>query len=68
VEGANLLTEQEVSRSWRKLFVKTEITADTFVKAEVLLDELRAESPLRHRLSSELEELRQLHKVGETVL
>jgi hypothetical protein len=67
VEGVNLLTEQEVSRSWQKLFVKTEITADTFVKAEMLLDELRAESPLRHRLSNELEELRQLHKVGETV-
>jgi hypothetical protein len=62
-----LLTEQEVSRSWRKLFVKTEITADTFVKAEALLDELRAESPLRHRLGNELEELRQLHKVGEAV-
>lgn len=62
-----MLTEQEVSRSWRKLFVKTEITADTFVKAEALLDELRAESPLRHRLGNELEELRQLHKVGEAV-
>jgi hypothetical protein len=62
-----LLTEQEVSRSWRKLFVKTEITSDTFVKAEGLLDELRAESPLRHRLSNELEELRQLYKIGETV-
>jgi len=62
-----LLTEQEVSRSWRKLFVKTEITADTFVRAEALLDELRCESPLRHRLGNELEELRQLHKVGEAV-
>lgn len=62
-----MLTEQEVSRSWRKLFVKSEITADTFLKAETLLDELRCESPLRHRLSSELEELRQIHKVGETV-
>lgn len=47
--------------------MKVEITADTFVKAEVLLDELRAESPLRHRLSNELDELRQIHKVGETV-
>ncbi|HEX7378131.1 MAG TPA: hypothetical protein VF278_13515 [Pirellulales bacterium] len=62
-----MLTEQEVSRSWRKLFVKVEITAETFVKADVLLDELRAESPLRHRLSNELDELRQIHKVGETV-
>ena len=47
--------------------MKTEITGDTFVKAEELLEELRAESPLRHRLSNELEELRQLHKIGETV-
>ena len=66
-KGAILLTEQEVSRSWRKLFVKTEVTAETFIKAETLIDELRAESPLRHRLSTELEELRQLYKVGETV-
>lgn len=47
--------------------MKTEITADTFVKAEALLDELRAESPLRHRLGTELDELRLLHKVGEAV-
>lgn len=65
--GVLLLTEQEVSRSWRKLFTKTEVNADTFVKAEALIDELRGESPLRHRLTSELEELRQRHKVGETV-
>jgi hypothetical protein len=29
-------------------------------KAAALLDELRPESPLRHRLTSELEELRRL--------
>lgn len=62
-----MLTEQEVSRNWRKLFVKADVNAETFVKAEALLDELRAESPLRHRLTNELDELRQLHKVGETV-
>jgi hypothetical protein len=34
---------------------------DVFEKAEDLLDEeLRAESPLRHRLSMELEELREM--------
>ena len=33
----------------------------SFEKAEALLDELRAESPLRHRLSIELEEIRKLH-------
>jgi hypothetical protein len=54
-----MLTEQEVSRSWVKLF-KGEKNAETFAKAEVLLDELRPESPLRHRLGCELEELREL--------
>jgi hypothetical protein len=39
---------------------KGERTNDTFAKAEALLDELRPESPLRHRLGSELEELREL--------
>ena len=41
---------------------KTEVS---FEKAEALLEELRPTSPLRHRLTSELEELRQLH--GERV-
>jgi len=54
-----VLTEQEVSKSWSKLF-KGEKTNETFAKAEALLEELRPESPLRHRLSSELEELRDL--------
>jgi hypothetical protein len=60
-----LLTEQEVSRSWRKLFTKTQVTAESFVKAEALIDELRGESPLRHRLTNELEELRELHKIEQ---
>jgi len=54
-----VLTEQEVSRSWRQLF-KGDKNADTFTKAEALLDELRAESPLRHRLGVELEEIREM--------
>ena len=55
-----MLTENEVSRSWRRLFQDTEITGGILDRAEALLDELRPESPLRHRLTSELEELRQL--------
>jgi hypothetical protein len=56
-----LLTESEVTRSWNKLF-KTGVFDDAnFERAEALLDELRPTSPLRHRLGSELEELRQLH-------
>lgn len=52
-----MLTEQEVAQSWRRLF-KSELNQDVFAKAEALLDELRPESPLRHRLASELVELR----------
>ncbi len=54
-----MLTEQEVSRSWRQLF-KGEVNSDTFSKAETLLDELRPESPLRHRLGTELDEIREM--------
>ncbi len=53
-----MLTESEVHRSFRKLFKGAEITTDLLDKAEELLDELRAESPLRHRLDEELVELR----------
>jgi len=53
-----LLTEQEIARSWRTLFRGTVCTDEVLAKAEQLLDELRPESPLRHRLGTELEELR----------
>lgn len=53
-----MLTEQEVARSWARLF-KGEKTSEAFAKAEALLDELRPESPLRHRLACELDELRE---------
>lgn len=52
-----MLTEREVSNSWSLLF-KGEVTSESLEKAEILLDELRPESPLRHRLSQELDELR----------
>ncbi|RIK84455.1 MAG: hypothetical protein DCC67_04930 [Planctomycetota bacterium] len=56
-----MLTESEVTRSWQKLFKGGVFDDGNFEKAEALLDELRPTSPLRHRLMSELEELRQLH-------
>jgi hypothetical protein len=55
-----LLTEQEISRAWRSLFRTKPCTDDMLAKAERLLDELRPESPLRHRLGEELDELRRL--------
>jgi hypothetical protein len=39
----------------------------SFDRAEQLLEELRPESPLRHRLSLELEELRNIHDGREIV-
>jgi hypothetical protein len=53
-----VLTEQEVTRSWTRLF-KGAINTETFGKAEALLEELRPESPLWHRLYAELEERRE---------
>jgi hypothetical protein len=57
-----LLTEQEIARTWRVLFRESPPDEKTFARAETLLDELRAESPLRHRLATELQELRKLRK------
>jgi len=42
------------------LFKDGQVTSDILAKAEALLDDLRPESPLRHRLSCELDELRSL--------
>jgi hypothetical protein len=57
-----LLTEAEVQRSINLLFRRgQQVEADSFAKAEVLLDELRPESPLRQRLERELDELRTIH-------
>ena len=58
-----MLTEQEVSRTWGQLFGRGEVDEVAFEKAESLLEELRPESPLRHRLECELTELRELHAI-----
>ena len=59
-----MLTESQVARSWRALFSDSELVDEAFEKAETLLDELRPESPLRHRLGCELEEIRRLRQVS----
>ena len=53
-----MLTESQVEKSFRLLVSKSELNEEDFEKAEALLDNLRAESPLLHRLSQELEELK----------
>ena len=60
-----MLTESTVETMFRELMNTTERTEEVFEKAEDLLEEeLRPESPLRHRLNVELEELRLLATKG----
>ena len=53
-----MLTEQEIARMWARLFRAGQADEQTIAKAESLLEQLRAESPLRSRLTEELEEIR----------
>ncbi len=56
-----LLTESTVEQMFRKLMNDPQRDDERFDKAEELIEgELRPESPLRHRLSVELDELRLL--------
>ena len=56
-----MLTESQVEKSFRKMFTPGELTQELLDKAEELIDtHLRLESPLRHRLSEEIDELRNL--------
>ncbi len=57
-----MLNESDVTAVWRKLFQGQEITDETLIKAEELLDELTLASPLRVRLATELEEIRKLRE------
>jgi len=56
------LTEAEVQRSFRILLKTWSSEPDALEKAEALLDNLRPESPLRHRLCGELDEVRRLQE------
>ena len=57
-----MLNESDVTAVWRKLFQGQEITDETLIKDEELLDELTLASPLRVRLATELEEIRKLRE------
>ncbi|MCI0334454.1 MAG: hypothetical protein L0228_14645 [Planctomycetes bacterium] len=56
-----------MARSWGLVFKDSQIEPDSFDRAEQLLEELRPESPLRLRLTHELEELRTIHTRRVTV-
>jgi hypothetical protein len=53
-----MLSERDVTTLWRQLFKEQEITGSTLTKAKALICKLSPESPLRLRLSAELDEMR----------
>ena len=57
-----MMDEYDANRMWKKLFRGQPITSLTLAEAESLLNKMRPESPLRLRLSTELEEIRGLHQ------
>jgi hypothetical protein len=54
--------EHYVAVMWGKLFRDQKVTSETLSEAESLVDSLHAESPLRLRLATELEQIRRLHE------
>ena len=55
-----MLNERDVTKLWRHLFNGQKVTETLLAKARSLLESLSPESPLRHRLESELEDIRRL--------
>lgn len=55
-----MLTEREAQRLWQKLFRGQAITALTLDEARMVIDDLPLDSPVRIRLSNELDELRRM--------
>jgi hypothetical protein len=58
------LTERDVTTLWRQLFKGHEVTSESLVEAEALLDCLSSESPLHIRLATELEDIRRLQQTS----
>ena len=56
-----MLTEADAQLSFRRLFQGGNVNPETLEQAEVMLQELRPESPVRHRLSGELKEIKRIH-------
>jgi hypothetical protein len=56
-----VLSETNVRSQWRNLFESGNVTPTTLDDAQQLLDELPLTSPLRTRLTAELDEIRRIH-------
>lgn len=57
-----MLNEGQVSLLWQRLFSNQTVTPECLARGDELIDQLRAESPLRFRLEQELREIRQLQE------
>ena len=57
-----MLDERDATRLWQRLFRRQTITTLTLAKAEELLSQMHPESPLKLRLSTELDEIRTLQR------
>ena len=57
-----MLDERDATRLWQRLFRGQTVTSQMLTEAESLLDQLRPESPLRLRYSTELEEIRSVYE------
>ena len=55
-----MLDDHGATLMWRQLFRGQNITEEILAKAETLLGGLSAESPLRIRFGTELEEIRKI--------
>jgi hypothetical protein len=57
-----MFDERSVAAMWGKLFREKQVTPQTLSEAELLVESLHTESPLRLRLATELEQIRHLHE------
>ena len=59
-------SEHDITLEWRRIFKDGILSEETLDRAQQLLDELSAESPLRFRFENELNELRKIANKRET--
>ncbi len=57
-----MMNESDATRKWRQLFEGQSVTTQLLAKAESLVGELPAESPLRLRYETEIDELRLMNQ------
>jgi hypothetical protein len=55
-----MLNEGQILLKWQRLFSDHPVTPTSLATADQLIEQLRAESPVRFRLEQELHDIRQL--------